>query len=69
MRYISVVYNVSRNGRTFAIADRIPAGDNLQTHCNRYGATVCHLCRNWQEAVRVANTWNQLHRETAAAIG
>lgn len=46
MKMIFVVFNITQDGKHYAIADTIKTGENLLTHCRRYNADVCHLCES-----------------------
>lgn len=64
MKMIFVVFSItSDDGKHLAMADTIKTGENLAAHINRYGAGICHLCENREQAENIATAWNRSYWE------
>ncbi len=69
MKKIFVVYDITENGKHFAFADTIRAGENLLYHISRYkGADACHLCETRKEADNLAVVWNQGYKSNGTYL-
>ena len=62
MKIIYVVFSIKQDGKRYAIADTIRAGENLKSYIDRYNCDVCHLCESRKEAETTAYTWNKAYR-------
>lgn len=68
MKNIFIVFNVSENGKFFAIADTIRTGENLLAFCNRYKANIAHLCESRKQADEIALAWNKTYKENGTNL-
>lgn len=68
MKMIFVVFNITQNGKYYAIADTIRTGENLLTHCSRYNADICHLCESRREAENLAAAWNEAYKANGSNL-
>ena len=62
MKMIFVVFSINQNGKRYAIADTIRAGENLKSYIDRYNCDVCHLCESCKEAETIAYAWNEAYK-------
>lgn len=63
-----VVFSIARNGKRYAVADTIRAGENLLAHSRRYNADVCYLCKSRQEAEQMALDWNKSYKKNGTYL-
>lgn len=68
MKKIYVVFAVTLDGKHYALADSISAGENLLAHCARYNTNTCHLCESKRQAVEIAAHWNESYRRNGTNL-
>lgn len=63
-----VVFSIARDGKRYAVADTIQAGENLLAHSRRYDADVCYLCKSRREAEQTAIDWNDSYKKNGTYL-
>lgn len=60
---IHLVYSENHDGKYYAHAETIRAGENLRPFINRYPhADIIHICHGATEAAYLAMTWNENYK-------
>lgn len=63
MKKIYLIFSETDNGKHYAHADTIKAGENLKVFIDRYPlADVIHICENATQAYSLAEVWNQVYK-------
>lgn len=61
MKKIYIVFSETKNGKHFAYADTIKAGENLMAFI-KPNTKIAHICENATQAAYLAEQWNQDYR-------
>ena len=60
MKKIYLVFSETKDGKNFAHAETIRAGENLRNYIERYpSANIVHICETATQAAFLAEQWNQ----------
>lgn len=60
MKRIYLVFSDSKDGKHYAHAETIRAGENLKNYIERYpSANIIHICETATQAAFLAEQWNQ----------
>jgi len=60
MKKIFLVFSETKNGKHYAHAETIRAGENLKNYIERYpSANIVHICETATQAAFLAEQWNQ----------
>lgn len=63
MKKIYLVFSETKDGKHFAHAETIKAGENLKVYVDRYpNAKVIHICESATQAAYLAEEWNEAYR-------
>lgn len=62
MYKIYVVIQAEDDGKYYAFADTIRAGENIKAFIDRYNADIFHLCENRKQAEEIAIRWNAVYK-------
>lgn len=63
MKKIYLVFSETENGKHYAHAETIKAGENLKNYIKRYpSADIIHICETATQAAYLAEEWNQDYR-------
>lgn len=63
MKKIFLVFSETKNGKHYAHAETIRAGENLKTFIDRYpDADIIHICESATQAANTAENWNQAYK-------
>lgn len=67
MKKIYLVFSETENGKHFAHAETIKAGENLKNFIERYPcADVVHVCESATQAYTLAARWNECYRKNGS---
>lgn len=70
MKKIYLVFSEAENGKHFAHAETIKAGENLKNFIERYtNADIVHVCESATQAYTLAARWNEGYRNTGVYYG
>lgn len=60
MKNIHLVFSEMKDGKHYAHAETIRAGENLKNYIDRYhSANIVHICETATQAAFLAEQWNQ----------
>ena len=60
MKRIYLVFSETKDGKHYAHAETIRAGENLKNYIERYpSANIVHICETVTQAAFLAEQWNQ----------
>ena len=63
MKRIYLVFSETKDGKHFAHAETIRAGENLKNYIERYpSADIIHICESATKAAYLAEEWNDDYR-------
>lgn len=63
MKRIYLVFSETKDGKHFAHAETIRAGENLKNYIERYpSADIIHICESATQAAYLAEEWNDDYR-------
>lgn len=59
MKKIYLVFSETKDGKSYAHAETIQAGENLKKYIDRYpSANIIHICETATQAAYLAEEWN-----------
>lgn len=64
MKRIYLVFSETKDGKHFAHAETIRAGENLRNYIERYPlAKIVHICESATQAAYLAEEWNESYKQ------
>lgn len=64
MKKIYLVFSETKDGKNFAHAETIRAGENLRNYIERYPlAKIVHICESATQAAYLAEEWNESYKQ------
>lgn len=59
MKKIYLVFSETKDGKSYAHAETIRAGENLKNYIDRYpSANIIHICETETQAAYIAEEWD-----------
>jgi len=69
MKKIYLVFSEIKNGKYYAHAETIKAGENLMNYVDRYGKTdIIHICESATQAAYLAADWNAAYKRNGTNL-
>lgn len=63
MTKIFIVFSETKDGKHYAHAETIRAGENLMNFVERFKPDIMHICKSATEAAYLAEQWNEAYKK------